>query len=1324
MYGTVKDFVSAKKLSDIKITIYKNGAKVQEVVTGPSGKYEFNLDFGSDYKMVYVGGGKVSKNILIDTRDIPEEERLGGFGMNVDMTLFDETPGLDVTILEQPIGKAKYQAGEGALSWDYEYTRQIQDELRRLMREFEHKQKEQNKLEEDFAELVKKGDAAMSASEYSMAVSNFSDALGIRPGDETVKGKLAVARTKFDEKKNAEETDAQFASLLSAGDKLFQQENYDGAKAKYEEAGALKPTDPQPKEKLALVEKKIAGLAAIALAAKKKKELDDKYTAALADADRAFSSADYDQAKVKYNEALGLKSEEQYPKDKLAAIDVKLAELAAKAEEERLLKEKEARYQSTISEADAAFHGEDYNLAKTKYNEALGVMPDQPYPKEQITAIGIKLKEIAAAAEAEKLLQEKQKKYDEFVNEGNDLYASANYEMSKSKFQDALGVLPNEQYPKDKLLEIDAKVAELAAVAAAALAAEALLTEYNGLMAQAEEQFAAKEYEASISIFRDAYAKKPDEQLPLDRIAAAENILDEIARKAEAEAAAAKAAAEKQAAYDKVIVEADGLFNNAEYNEAKEKYSSASQILPAEEYPREQIATIGFKLQEIAAAEEAERLRLLQQKKYDALVKEGDDLFASEDYKLSRSKFEDALVAMPDEQYPKDKMAEIDAKLAAIDGAAEALEAEYNALMDEAEDQVSAKDYETSISTFRKASTKKPNEQLPLDRIAEVEKILEELARKADAELSASMAAAEKRTAYDQIIAEADGLFGQEDHAAARVKYLDASQVLPDEQYPKDKVAEIDRILADLADSDEAARVEAERLAAIAAASAAAALASDEAKAAEREKYDAAIAAADNAFDAESYPNSKTKYQEALAIYPDQPYPQRKLNEIDEILRSRASDRANEDQLAAELAAAEAARLAEEARVAEDARMKELQDQRALGQQKALDDRYNSIILDADLSFGAKDLSEARSLYTQALDIKPNEAHPKNRIEQIDKLLAQESIKSQEAARLAEELRQKEEEERQRKARNTHIDRGKEVEAEQFMREARIREEAEKYERIKKQRASLEETELTHKESAEMRRGDATRTFEKYEDNSAEFYVGSEKQRMQNAEDIAAFKIKLSNEQIEDQNVATIVRTNNYNSIDKEREEIQKTDQGMAEAYLERVQDVERYKEQQSVNAEERSREEKGKLQNNKAAIDQLEDDISLATKEKQQLAQDQQQRVADDKLRYQAELGSKEQRSKDHRNETMEELGRIELNQPKDYNDYSRSTLAQDFPEGVTEESYTEGNKVIIRRVVVRGNKADDYNKVIAKWGTFYFRNGQSISEHMWINDTTSSDS
>lgn len=83
------------------------------------------------------------------------------------------------------------------------------------------------------------------------------------------------------------------------------------------------------------------------------------------------------------------------------------------------------------------------------------------------------------------------------------------------------------------------------------------------------------------------------------------------------------------------------------------------------------------------------------------------------------------------------------------------------------------------------------------------------------------------------------------------------------------------------------------------------------------------------------------------------------------------------------------------------------------------------------------------------------------------------------------------------------------------------------------------------------------------------------------------------------------------------------------------------------------------------------------------------------------------------------EQLGNLSMNEQRSFADYNRGELANQYPQGVTEESYTEGNKVIIRRIVVQGNKADEYKKVIGKAGTSYFKNGLSITGWVWSRDT-----
>ena len=68
---------------------------------------------------------------------------------------------------------------------------------------------------------------------------------------------------------------------------------------------------------------------------------------------------------------------------------------------------------------------------------------------------------------------------------------------------------------------------------------------------------------------------------------------------------------------------------------------------------------------------------------------------------------------------------------------------------------------------------------------------------------------------------------------------------------------------------------------------------------------------------------------------------------------------------------------------------------------------------------------------------------------------------------------------------------------------------------------------------------------------------------------------------------------------------------------------------------------------------------------------------------------------------------------------------LAQFFPEGVTEKVYEQKDsngdvvEVTIIRIVVRGNKADEYKKVRSKWGVGYFKNGGVISQNTWDTES-----
>ncbi len=79
---------------------------------------------------------------------------------------------------------------------------------------------------------------------------------------------------------------------------------------------------------------------------------------------------EYDQAKIKYQNALKYKPDELYPVQKLGEIEALVSDL-------EMLK---ANYQRLIADADVNFKAKEYQEAKSKYVEASALFPKEEYP--------------------------------------------------------------------------------------------------------------------------------------------------------------------------------------------------------------------------------------------------------------------------------------------------------------------------------------------------------------------------------------------------------------------------------------------------------------------------------------------------------------------------------------------------------------------------------------------------------------------------------------------------------------------------------------------------------------------------------------------------------------------------------------------------------------------------------------------------------------------------------------------------------------------------------------------------------------------------------
>ena len=287
------------------------------------------------------------------------------------------------------------------------------------------------------------------------------------------------------------------------------------------------------------------------------------------------------------------------------------------------------------------------------------------------------------------------------------------------------------------------------------------------------------------------------------------------------------------------------------------------------------------------------------------------------------------------------------------------------------------------------------------------------------------------------------------------------------------------------------------------------------------------------------------------------------------------------------------------------------------------------------------------------------------------------------------------------------------------MREARAREEAEKYERIKKLKGDVEQEIRSNTDENAIRRDASAEMNARTVDAGAQLYEGSNEQRLANAAALEAQKEAMSEAERQRRQRSDGARQAAYEqklgteeAVAEERSIWNDRQQGQAQQVLEDTETINESNARMSSAAKGRSDE----------ARDQAESSAEHMADLKHrgdQMAQENQQQVMGEKHALENRQSSLINSADSRRENAKEQVDRTPLNQPRDFADYNRSILAQEYPPGVTEESYTEGNKVIIKRILVQGNKADEYSKVIAKWGTFYFKNGQSITEQIWTNDT-----
>lgn len=766
---------------------------------------------------------------------------------------------------------------------------------------------------DQFAALLKQGNDLMAANDLENAKTKFQEASNIDPLNQEPKTKIKeidklIAQNQADKLKQD-----QFASLMKEGTDLMAANDLEKAKAKFQQASTLDATKPEPKAKIVEIDELIAKN----LADKANQEKQAKLQTAIDAADKLFNEAKWENAQLKYREALVIDPANDYANDRISQIDVKIAEAKKQKEVEALLAEAKVLYDSKkvekartkyqevltvdpsntvattrideINQELAALQNEEQKLkaftdlkaegtklyaenklpeARQKFTEALSFKSDAGV---QQTIVDIdkaieKNKELAAQAEQQAAID---KQYADFISKAEASETSKDYASAIASYQKASGVKPSETLPKNKIKELTDLMAQIQANSS-------LNEQYANFIKEAESFEASEDYTAAIASYKKAGGVKPAETLPKTKVAELTALMETNAanqaaidkkytaamnrgeafmtskdylnaitafnealelKPTEKEPALRAAAAEEaergrdseDVVYKKILTVTEEKIAAGDYDKAEELITRAKTLRPEDKRPEELL-------------DQVKALRL-RDKKYNELMAAGEVEAGKNNYSGAIAQFEKAKSLIPSEALPSTRIDEMN-RLLNDASSTNQKETLYKSYMDQGQAAMTGEKFVEALGYYQNALSVKIGDQIAQDRVNEVQQILDDLANANQAEL-------EKKNQFDVLIKEADKLFAEGNYLDAKAKYDEALNVDPYSSYAKTKGDECARLVANIG------KQEAE------------------------EQYQKLLSNADKSFEEKNWTKAKDYYNRALNMRNADPYPKKKLKEID-----------------------------------------------------------------------------------------------------------------------------------------------------------------------------------------------------------------------------------------------------------------------------------------------------------------------------------------------------------------------------------------------------------------------------------------------------------
>ncbi len=496
----------------------------------------------------------------------------------------------------------------------------------------------QKSLDEQYRKVIQTADGLLAAKDLAKARESYMQALSLRSGDTYAQTKITTIDNTLAAEQAAKikATEEGYKAAIGAANTAIAQKTYSQAKEFLKKALAIKPGDVYATNKNAEVDRLIQEQQK---KTEQEQQINRQYTEVVAAADKSFTSRDWVNARLSYNKALQLKPGDAYASQKISAIESALAaELAEKQ------KQTEESYKSAMDKGSKALIAKDYSSAREAFQQALVVKPGDSNAKTKLGDTELLIKQDKDRAEAEKA---RRLKYDETVKNADLLFTQKNFQGAKTSYEQAIAMMPAENYPRKKLEETINAIAEQERIIAENKAKE---NAYNLALVNGDKYYRSKDLQQAKDEYSRALTIKPNEALPKTRLAEIENLI--LAEQKQQAAAKAKADG-----YTAAINAGNVSFGKKDYPAAKVSYTEALKYIPGDVLASDQIKKIDYIM---AEAEKVNKAAQEKKAAYDALIASADKQFDGAKYAAAKEEYKKALVIDPGSTYAKQRITRID----------------------------------------------------------------------------------------------------------------------------------------------------------------------------------------------------------------------------------------------------------------------------------------------------------------------------------------------------------------------------------------------------------------------------------------------------------------------------------------------------------------------------------------------------------------------------------------------------------------------------------------------------------------------------------------